>query len=146
MDSHLSESLEIVDSFDFVRSDRKADFKKELGKRVKDIKTQKKFKKLKEKQVKKLKEKHGLNQVYTEKFIRIEKFNATKRRQKNIEALKKTQTPCDLEKWCKLTGSKYLKKTEERSQEEEETAFDDSFFEEFSKDFLGVPEQRKQKH
>ena len=32
MDSHLSESLEIVDSFDFVRSDRKADFKKELGK------------------------------------------------------------------------------------------------------------------
>ena len=43
----------------------------------------------------------------------------------------------------KLTGTPYAKKEQKEKEEEEDTVFDDSLFEEFSRDFLGKPEQRR---
>jgi len=138
MDSCLAESLEIVQSLD-----RKRDFNSEFKANLKELKSTRKFKKNKKEQIERLKEKHGLNQKYSNKVKKIEKFDAAKKREKSIKQLKKTDVKSDLEKWCKLTGSSYLKKEkEEKEEEEESTLFDDKYFEEFSKDFLGVPEKR----
>jgi len=138
MESCLAESLEIVQSLD-----RKSDFKSEFKSNLKELKSTRKFKKNKKEQLERLKEKHGLNQKYSNKVKKIEKFDAAKKREQSIKQLRKTDVKSDLERWCKLTGSKYLKKEKEENKEEEEsTLFDDKYFEEFSKDFLGVPERK----
>ena len=59
MDSHLSEALEILDSFD-----QETNFKKELDTKVAQLKSNKKFKKQKSKHIEELKNKHGLNKVF----------------------------------------------------------------------------------
>ena len=56
--AHLSEALEILDSFE-----EEKDFKKELGTRISQLKSNKKFKKQKDKHLEQLKNKHGLNKV-----------------------------------------------------------------------------------
>ena len=42
----------------------------------------------------------------------------------------------DITRWCKLTGSNYLKTEKAVSDEEEESAFDDAYFEQFEKEYL----------
>lgn len=139
MEACLAESLEIVESFD-----RKKDFKSEFKSSLAQLKTTRKFKKNKKEELERLKDKHGLNRKYSNKVNKVEKFNAAKKREKSIKQLRKTDVATDIERWCKLTGSTYLKKEkEEKEEEEESTLFDDKYFEDFSKDFLGVPEKRK---
>lgn len=140
MDSHLSEALEILDSFD-----QEANFKKELDTKVAQLKSNKKFKKQKSKHIEELKNKHGFNKTYNNKVIKINKFDAEAKRRKAVKQLisNKSKAPVDLERWCKLTGTPYAKKEQKEKEEEEETVFDDSLFEEFSRDFLGKPEQRR---
>ena len=76
--------------------------------------------------------------------MKIQKFNAEEKRRKTAKQLKanKSKVPVDLEKWCKLTGAKFGEREEAEEKVEEETAFDDSFFEEFSRDFLEQPGKR----
>lgn len=136
MEAELAESLEIVESFKKPGSNIKTDFNKFSKK---NLKNNKKLKKNQEKQLKILKEKHGLSsKKYNLKVTKIEKIDKNKRLEKNIKILKSKDAPIkNLEKWCRLTGSEYLKAEVEKEAEEEETAFDEKFFEEFSADFLG---------
>jgi len=128
-----------LDSFE-----EEKDFKKELGTRISQLKSNKKFKKQKDKHLEQLKNKHGLNKTYNNKVVKIQKFNAEEKRRKTVKQLKanKSKVPVDLERWCKLTGANFGDKEKEEEKQEEETAFDDSFFEEFSRDFLEQPGQR----
>lgn len=132
MEADLAESLEIVENFEKSETDINTDYQKFS----KTLKKNKNLKKTKSKQLKLLKEKHGVSKKYNPKLTKIEKFDREKRIEANIKTLKSKDVAVDLERWCRLSGSKYLKQEKEEKEEEEETAFDDSFFEEFSKDFL----------
>jgi len=138
MDSHLAEALEIADG--------EGCFETEVKTRLNTIEKKKGLKKQRKRDIEELKSKHGKNKTYSAKVLKRTKFDAEEKRRKSTKQLLANQpkSTTSLEKWCKLTGAKFNEKKQAAEKETEEvSAFDDAFFEEFSRDFLGKPEQRK---
>jgi len=142
MDELLAEGLEILDS-DSIRTTQETfeKSKKAALKATKAAKTHKNFKKIEKKNLADQKAKYGLNQKYKANskvagvVFKGKAAEREKRKRKVLQSIKKTETKTDLAKWCKLTGCQYLK-PEVESTEPEESAFDDSYFEKFEKEFL----------
>lgn len=142
MDSVLAEALEILDC-DNIRTSS-ATVKK--GKKIVEAelrkhKSQKKFLKKKIEEKQKTNVRLGLRQKYKENtkvgiiYKKGKKEERDAHKQRVLHGLRRIEAKTDIEKWCKLTGSKFLGPKEEE-EEDEESAFDDALFEKFEKEYL----------
>lgn len=142
MDDVLTEGLEILDSDSIRTTDKVVQKSKDVANRaIKNHKIQKKFIKKQREEQNNSKVRFGLKQKYkgntrvTEIHQRGKPAERLIHRTKILNGLKRTAVDTDLVRWCKLSGSKHLKE-EVKSEEEEESAFDDAYFAQFEKQYL----------
>lgn len=144
MDDVLAEALEILDS-DSVRTSEKIIQKSRSAAESKILKHKihKNLAKKKREERKSAKVKFGLNQKYksnekvAEIYKRGTKTEKTAHRERVLRGLKRTAVDTELTRWCKLSGSRYIEESEKNEEENEESAFDDAYFEKFEKEYLG---------
>jgi len=143
MDDILAEGLEILDSPSIKTTTAVATKSKDVARKLaQSHKTHKDFSKKIKEANRTTKARFGLKQKYKQNTKVAKIYSQGKaearaqRKQKVIQSLQKCELDTDIARWCKLTGSNYLQAEKAASDEEEESAFDDAYFEQFEKEYL----------